>query len=48
MCTLLFGLTSHLVYTGYVVLGLWLLALLVTFFQKERINGRFWDLQNCW
>lgn len=26
---LLFGLTSHLVYTGYVVLGLWLLGLIV-------------------
>ena len=36
MCTLLFGLTSHLVYTGYVVLGLWLLALLVAFFQKRK------------
>ena len=36
MCTLLFGLTSHLVYTGYVVLGLWLLALLVAFFQKKK------------
>lgn len=35
-CTLLFGLTSHLVYTGYVVLGLWLLALLVAFFQKRK------------
>ena len=36
MCTLLFGLTSHLVYTGYVVLGLWLLALLVASFQKRK------------
>ena len=33
--TLLFGLTSHLVYTGYVVLGLWLLALGVTGLRKS-------------
>lgn len=41
MCTLLFGLTSHLVYTGYVVLGLWLLALLVAFFQKRKNKWPF-------
>ncbi|MCM1089497.1 MAG: DUF6044 family protein [Muribaculum sp.] len=33
--TLLFGLTSHLVYTGYVVLGLWLLAVCVMGLRKE-------------
>ena len=36
----LFGLTSHLVCTGYVVLGFWLLALLITviWFPKNRKN----------
>ena len=34
--TLLFGLTSHLVYTGYAVLGLWLLALLADIFRKRK------------
>ncbi len=34
--TILFGLTSHLVYTGYVVLGLWLPALL-----SARKKGRW-------
>lgn len=33
--TLLFGLTSHLVYTGYVVLGFWLLAICVTGLRKS-------------
>lgn len=32
---LLFGLTSHLVYTGYVVLGLWFLAVCVTGLRKS-------------
>ncbi len=35
LLTLLFGLTSHLVYTGYVVLGLWLLALVIAALQKR-------------
>ncbi len=35
LLTLLFGLTSHLVYTGYVVLGLWLLALVIVVLQKR-------------
>lgn len=34
-----FGLTSHLVYTGYAVLGLWGLALLVALLIRKR---------NCW
>lgn len=36
----LFGLTSHLVCTGYVVLGFWLLALLINFiwFPEQRKN----------
>ena len=34
--TVLFGLTSHLVYTGYVVLGFWLLALLCAMFKKMK------------
>lgn len=36
LLTLLFGLTSHLVYTGYVVLGLWLLALVIDGFRKRK------------
>ncbi len=36
LLTLLFGLTSHLVYTGYVVLGLWLLTLLIDGFRKRK------------
>lgn len=35
--TVLFGLTSHLVYTGYAVLGLWLLALTVTTILRSSI-----------
>ena len=35
LLTLLFGLTSHLVCTGYVVLGLWLLALVIAAFRKR-------------
>ena len=35
--TVFFGLVSHLVYTGYAVLGLWALALIVMFLRKERI-----------
>lgn len=31
----IFGLTSHLVYTGYAVLGLWLLALTTTALQRK-------------
>ena len=34
--TVLFGLTSHLVYTGYVVLGLWLLVVLEDIFRKRK------------
>lgn len=34
--TVLFGLTSHLVYTGYVVLGLWLLVVLEDIFHKRK------------
>lgn len=34
---LLFGLTTHLVLIGYVVLGLWALALLWTVFRKKRL-----------
>lgn len=34
--TLLFGLTSHLVYTGYVVLGFWLPGLIVCRVQMRR------------
>ena len=37
---LLFGLTSHLVYTGYVVLGFWLLAILVLFADRRTGKGR--------
>lgn len=36
LLTAFFGLTSHLVYTGYVVLGLWLLVLAVFFAQKKK------------
>ena len=48
MCTLLFGLTSHLVYTVMWCwdCGFWHSLLLS--FRKERINGQFWDLQSCW
>ena len=38
--TVLFGLTSHLVYTGYAVLGLWLLALIVT--VMKRVSSLKW------
>lgn len=36
LLTILFGLTSHLVYTGYVVLGFWLLALIADIIGKRR------------
>ena len=36
LLTLLFGLTSHLVYTGYVVLGLWLLVLVIDGFRRRK------------
>lgn len=35
-CILLFGLTTHLVLIGYVVLGFWALALLVQLIQKKK------------
>lgn len=38
--TVLFGLTSHLVYTGYAVLGLWFLALLAAMVSNCGGQGR--------
>ena len=34
--TVLFGLTSHLVYTGYAVLGFWLLGLIFAVIKKQK------------
>lgn len=39
---LYFALTSHLVYTGYVMLGFWLLALLIMLYRKEN-NAWLWS-----
>lgn len=36
--TMFFGLTSHLVYTGYVVLAFWAAALVVLWFRRERLG----------
>lgn len=41
LVTVLFGLTSHLVCTGYVVLGFWLLALLYALYKRKR-NKWIW------
>ena len=40
--TAVFGLTSHLVYTGYVVLGLWLLAIIIAVILKRRNSWPLW------
>lgn len=36
LIAIVFGLTSHLVYTGYVILGFWVIALLYALYQKKR------------
>lgn len=41
LIAVLFGVTSHLVYTGYVVLGFWLLALLYALYKRQR-NKWIW------
>ena len=41
LITVLFGLTGHLVCTGYVVLGFWLLALLYALYKRQR-NKWIW------
>lgn len=40
--TAVFGLTSHLVYTGYVVLGLWLLAIIIAVILKRKNSWLLW------
>lgn len=45
LITVVFGLTSHLVYTGYVVLGFWGIALVYELIKKKRISGFRWDLR---
>ena len=40
--TAVFGLTSHLVYTGYVVLGLWLLAIIIAVILKRKNSWPLW------
>ena len=42
LSTLLFGLTSHLVCTGYVVLGLWLLAIIIAVILKRKNSWPLW------
>ena len=42
LSTLLFGLTSHLVCTGYVVLGLWLLAIMIAVILKRKNSWPLW------
>lgn len=47
----LFGLSSHLVYTGYIVLGFWALALLVMIVRKKKnlyVWGGFWLLMTLY
>ncbi len=36
--TLFFGLTSHLVYTGYAVLGFWVIAIFILLLQKKNVK----------
>lgn len=36
LIAIVFGLTSHLVYTGYVVLGFWVIALVYAFAKKKK------------
>lgn len=36
LITVVFGLTSHLVYTGYVVLGFWVIALVYALAKKKK------------
>jgi len=38
--TILFGLTSHLVYTGYAVLGLWLLVMCADLIRSEKAQRK--------